>query len=219
MRLLANIISYVFHPIFLLIYILEILLLINPYIFGLSDERSKALFLIHNFISLVLIPIISILILKKLNIIKSLEMEDKAERVGPLIILGVIYVWMFVNYKNIRYVPLLFTSFILGSVFSIFAAFFINNFTKISLHTLGMGGFVCAIILIFTSFDQDIVAFELFGLYVAKIDYFVFIIAAILLAGLVGTSRLFLERHTQEQVYLGYLIGFLSQLIAYSIML
>ncbi len=201
----------------MLFYILEILISVNPYIFGSLDQKAKALFLIYNFISLVFIPLVSILILKKLKIIKSLEMESSSERIIPLIILGIVYIWLFINYKNASYVPLIFTSFVLGSVISVFAAFFINNFTKISLHTLGMGGFVSATILIAKSINYEITALDLFNLGMLKISYFTFTIITILLAGLVGTSRLYLGRHTKEQVYLGYLVGFLSQFLVFNI--
>jgi membrane-associated phospholipid phosphatase len=41
----------------------------------------------------------------------------------------------------------------------------------------------------------------------------VFLIA-LLLAGLTGTSRLYLKAHTPAQVYAGYFIGILTQFIA-----
>jgi membrane-associated phospholipid phosphatase len=44
----------------------------------------------------------------------------------------------------------------------------------------------------------------------------VLVFIALFFAGLVGTARLLLKAHSLNEVCLGYLIGILSQLIAFS---
>jgi membrane-associated phospholipid phosphatase len=42
----------------------------------------------------------------------------------------------------------------------------------------------------------------------------VLLIIGVVIAGLVGTARLALGAHDKVQIYAGYLVGFLSQLVA-----
>ncbi|MBK8663664.1 MAG: hypothetical protein IPN18_18460 [Ignavibacteriales bacterium] len=53
--------------------------------------------------------------------------------------------------------------------------------------------------------------------YNIEINLYLLILISIVIAGVVGSARLFLKAHTREQVYSGYLLGFLSQLIAFNI--
>ena len=218
MKLFSNIVSYLFHPLFALVYVLLLLMVINPYLFRIQDEKVKVIFFTYTVVSLLVIPLIAMLILKQLNIIKSFKMEDRMERVGPLIVIGIVYMWLYLNYKNTASVPVIFAVFLLGSVIAVFVSFFINSFTKISLHTVGMGGLVAAIFLMKYKFKYDIFFIEVpfLGAYMVNI-YFV-LLSAIVIAGMVGTARLYLKSHTLEQIYMGYMVGFLSQLIAFRVL-
>lgn len=216
MKFIANIISFVFHPLFILVYIMGMLMVINPYIFRIQDEQARVVFFVYTFVSLIVIPVVAIVILKQLNMIKSFRMEDKLERVGPLIVIGIAYLWLYINYKNTTSVPLLFTSFLLGSVFAVFVSFFINNFTKISLHTVGMGGLISAVIIMKYHLHYENFQLNIFS-YSFMIDVFLLLLVVIISGGLVGSVRLYLKSHSKDQIYLGYIVGFFTQLIAYNI--
>jgi len=219
MKFIASTISYIFHPLFVLLYILVLLISLNPYIFQMQDEKAKVIFFIYTFVSLIVIPVIAILILKQVNIIKSFSMEDKMERVGPLIIVGILYLWLYINFKNTASVPLIFSSLLLGSVISVFVSFFINNFTKISLHTVGMGGFIASILIMKYSLNYNYLSINLkdYGEY--SINTYFILLLVIILSGLVGTMRLYLKLHSKEQIYSGYILGFFAQLIAFNIVM
>lgn len=212
MRLVASILSYIFHPLFVIAYILGLLVVINPFVFKVQDEKAMVIFAVYTVVSLIIIPIVGILILKQVDIIKSFKMEDRTERIGPLLIVGILYLWLYINYKNTSSVPLAFSSFLLGGVISVFVSFFINNFTKISLHTAGMGGLVAAMLIIKYGLKNDTLSIWDFN-----VNTYLLILVSILLAGLIGTIRLYLKAHTKDEIYLGYIVGVLSQLIAYKI--
>jgi len=163
----------------------------------------------------VVLPLISILMMRFLGLLASLEMHDKMERVGPLIATGIFYLWLYVNIRSNSYLPTLYHVFVLGSTISLFVAFFINNFTKISLHTVGAGGLVFAFILLHQySYGQ----FEIYaGSSVFSISTIFIIALIVFIAGLIGASRMYLKAHNKEQLYLGYLVGILGQLFAYNI--
>lgn len=219
MKIIANIISYIFHPLFILVYIMGLALMFNPYMFQIADEKAKVTFYIYSIMSIVVMPLVVIVILKQVDIIKTWSMENRMERIGPLLIVGVLYLWLFINYKNTSSVPVIFTIFLLGSVISVFVSFFINNFTKISLHTVGMGGMVAAIIILRFSLNYETLSLNLpfFGSY--QINSYFVLLFSIILAGLVGTFRLYLGSHTKDQVYFGYIVGFLAQILAYKIVM
>lgn len=144
-------------------------------------------------------------------------MEDKTERIGPLIATGVFYLWLFVNMKDNSIIPSAFSFFVLGSTIGLFLALLLNSFTKISLHTIGMGGFLMGMILIryAYSYDNFFIHLPSGSLNVSTTTI---LLAVAIIAGLVGTSRLILKAHDEFDVYGGYLVGVFAQLIAYRIM-
>ena len=124
---------------------------------------------------------------------------------------------MFVNFKGNQAVPDLFVSFILGSVLAIFISFFINNFTKLSLHMVGMGGLILALILMKTQLDYNSLYIKIMDWFGMAISIDFLIIIAVLLAGLTASSRLYLKAHVPQEIYLGFFVGILTQLFAFNI--
>ncbi len=212
---LSKAISLVFHPLFVLFYLLIATFIVNPYLFSVQDPKSRNILLISVFMITVVLPLVSILMMRFLGLLTSLAMDDKMERVGPLIATGIFYLWLYVNIRSSTYLPTLFQVFVLGSTISLFLAFFINNFTKISLHTVGAGGLVIAFILLH-QYSYGEIEFKL-GSSVLSVSTFLLVIIVVLIAGCIGASRMFLNVHNKEQLYMGYLVGFLGQLFAYNI--
>lgn len=219
MKVASYIVSFIFHPLFILVYILGLLYLLNPYIFNEQNEREEIVFLTYTIVSVLIIPVVSVLLMKTLNIIKTFSMEDKMERVGPMIVVSIVYLWLFINFKNNTILPLVFAAVMLGSSISVLAAFFINNFTKISLHCVGMGAMVASLFLLKFKMQYGNIIINNSEDYNIEINLYLLILISIVLAGVVGSARLYLKAHTREQIYTGYLLGFLSQLIAFSIII
>jgi hypothetical protein len=89
-----------------------------------------------------------------------------------------------------------------GAGIAAFVAFFVNIFTKISLHSLGAGGLV--------------------GLTLAMVRYSTYdlriiLVVILIITGLTGSARLVLKAHTPTQVFLGYFAGFLGQFLAFTV--
>jgi len=215
LKTLSKTISLVFHPLFVLFYLLMATILVNPYLFSVQDPKSRNILVFSIFMITVVLPLISILMMRFLGLLTSLEMHNKMERVGPLIATGIFYLWLYVNIRSNTYLPTLFQVFVLGSTISLFLSFFINNFSKISLHTVGAGGLVVAFILLHQySYGE----FEIkIGGYVLNLSTFLIVAIIVFIAGCIGASRMYLNAHNKEQLYMGYLVGFLGQFIAYNI--
>lgn len=216
LRITAKIISMLFHPLLMPTYMLALLLLINPYLFGVSNiaEPAGKLLLLRVFLSTFFIPGVSVSLLRMLGFVDSLELQDKNERIAPYIITGVFYLWIFYNFLHNELIPTAYTTFVLGAVIGLFVAFFINIFTKISAHAVGMGGLIGMVIITMLLFSYETFTLQtsLFGTW--RLNMNMVLIIVILLAGLVGTSRLFLQAHEPRDLYGGYFVGFVTQFIA-----
>lgn len=219
LRMLARIISILFHPLLIVTYMLVLLLLINPYLFGVSrvgDQASKLLIL-QVFLSTFFIPAFAVAMLRFMGMIESMEMKTRQERIGPYIITGIFYLWMFRNFLDNSQIPTAFTSFMLGATIGLFLAFFINIFTKISAHAVGMGGLLGMVVITLLLFSYDTFSMNLpFGVF--EVSMSAVLAIAVLLAGLVGTARLLLQAHEPMDLYGGYLVGFSAQFIALRIL-
>lgn len=216
-RFFSRFLSILFHPLFLVTYLLLSLLLVNPYLFGVNDWQGQNKFLLLVFISTAFLPAVSILIMKGLGLIRSIQMESAKDRIGPYIATAIFYTWLFRNLLDNPEIPKVFISCVLGATLALFMDFVINNFSKISAHATGMGGFVSLAIILENSYNPGsfFIKTSMFGH--LQISMLLFLIAMILIAGAVCTARLFLRAHTFDQVAGGFLVGFCAQVIAYLI--
>lgn len=152
----ARLASFLFHPLLILTYTLVFLLAVNPYLFGvnhLSDPSSKLL-LLRVFLSSCFIPGVAILMLRFTGLLRSLEMPSPQDRIGPFVITGMFYLWLFRNFLDNGQIPPLFSSFTLGATITLFLAFLVNIFSKISVHAAGMGGLLGVIVLTLTLYPN-----------------------------------------------------------------
>jgi len=219
LKFIAHFISLISHPLLIPTYMLVLLMTINPYLFGMHDisERTSLDLLLRTFINTFFIPAFAIVIMKFQGLISSFQMEKKSERTGPYIISGMFYIWHFRNILDNTQVPLAFSSFILGATIALFLAFLLNVFTKVSAHATGMGGLLAMVIITMLQFSYDsfVVHFSFGSL---QLNMTIVLIATIMLAGIVGTARLYLKAHIPSDLYGGYLIGFVSQVFAFRLL-
>jgi len=81
---------------------------------------------------------------------------------------------------------------VLGAAISIFISWLINFKWKISIHMVGIGGLIGILIGISIRLGADLL---------------IPVLASVLLAGLLGSSRMRLGAHTESQVYAGLMLG------------
>lgn len=214
----AQIISILFHPLFVIGYVLAFLLMSQSYMFGFSSIKSQNLIIFSVVATAIMFPLISIVMMKTLGLISSFEMVDKKERIAPLIVTGLFYLWLYVNIRNNDLVPDAFSFFALGSTIAVFMALFLNSFTKISLHTIGMGGMTSGILFIIFRYSYGYMDISLPWIEATlRLSDRVVMIIVLIIGGIVGTARLALNAHKTDEIYGGYLIGILSQMIAFRI--
>ncbi len=216
LRFAAKTLSIIFHPLLMVTYMLVLLLLINPYMFGVSRIEDQWLMLIQVFLSTFFIPMLAVVMMYALEFIKSIEMHDRMDRVVPYISTSTFYVASYYYYLKTPGIPVAFQMFMLGVVISLFIAFFINNFSKISMHTTGVGGFLGMILITIFHFQlSDFPLETTFGFFRIKMTTVLFL--TLLICGLVGSSRLFLSAHHPSDLWGGYVVGLFGQVLAFNL--
>lgn len=219
LRGIARFISVLFHPLLMLTYMTLLLLVVTPFWFGTYRILDKVPLLLAIFFSSFVIPGIAVVMMRFLGLVQTIELRDKQERIGPYIVTAIFYLWLYINFRNDPGVPPAFPAFVLGSVIGLFLAFFINNFSKISAHAVGIGGLVGMLAILLSLGRFDPVLIRLGAVAVIQTSVATLLLISILVAGLVGTSRLLLKAHEPMDLYGGFLVGLAAQFIAFSILI
>jgi len=150
------------------------------------------------FISTAVLPALFILLMIKSGAATDLELSDRRERVVPyLIIITSLVSCIFFMHK--MRLPFWLISIMIGACIALLIALCINFFWKISAHSIGIGGLLGAVMGISS---------------IHMINPYIGFIILIMVAGLVGTARVYLKRHTPMQVYAGTALGFACTFIA-----
>ena len=188
---LAIALSYLAHPALIPMLGVAFILLLSPHYI------SSSVFLIvmlHVFLGTYFFPLVLALALKRMGLLSSLRMAEPSERKLPYITAGLFY---YITAHSLRDYPLpeAVTGYLLAGVVILAVALVLLSFTKISIHTAGMGAFV---------------ALTLFLSYYYGVDLLPVLIISLILTGLLATARLYLDAHTPFEVYSGFLIGMLS---------
>ena len=190
------------------------LLVVNPYQVGVYSILEQWKLVLFVFGATFIMPAFALLMMRSLNMVSSFRLEDKQERIGPYIITGIFYLWMFINFKNNQAIPLALSVAILGATIALFISLFVNHFSKISAHAVGMGGLVgmSAVNTLYFNYDTFTLNMGRTGAYEVSTNFLLLVM--LVLAGAVCTSRLLLKAHTSKQLYGGFAAGFLSQFIS-----
>lgn len=221
MKIAAQIISVVAHPLLMLTYMLLLLLLVNPYLFGVNsigDLESKKLILSVFFTSF-LLPAVAIFLMRKLDLISSLDMRNKQDRIGPFIVTGIFYLWVFQNVLRNNDMPTAFLIAVLGTTMGLFLCFLINLFFKISLHATGIGGYIGMVLIIMWLYSYGTFDMWLPFIGSCSVSINLVLVVSMLAAGLIGTARLGLGAHTSRELYAGFALGIICQYVALKILI
>ncbi|HNR07589.1 MAG TPA: hypothetical protein PKM27_09760 [Saprospiraceae bacterium] len=217
-RWLAILVSVVFHPLWWPSLGLYLLLVLNPFLFGVNEASARTSLLLQVFALTFVLPVFSIFLMRKLALINSYQLTERLDRIGPYMVTMIFYLWLYLSIRHDAAVPLVYNIFIFGALITLGLVFVSNLFFKISAHTSVMGGVVAMTWLTFNFFSHETFTVDLPGEGLASLSWYSALVWVLLLAGLVGTCRMFLRAHTLREIYLGYLAGFVSQWIAFKIL-
>lgn len=196
---LSKFLSLLFHPLGMPLVIYVLIRWIDPYyIAPVEADFFVFLLLIIN----IVMPAVSILIMIRFGILSSIDLRKREERWGPYLLVILYYV---LSYWALRsYGPLLPSevfSFVISVIVSLVISLVINRYWKISVHMLGQGGVFGSLISLNILHRSDVS---------------IFVILTLIMASLTAYSRLKLNAHTHAQVYAGFTLGFLCNLLVLS---
>ncbi len=203
MRTFAQVISWVFMPLFMPIYALLLVMFVpsnQDYLFNYDNLfwqplQFKTALLTMFGIFCILAPGVSFLLLKRSGIISSVQMDDKTERTAPIVVMMlyclVLYIMFIVKSDQVT-IPKFIFALPLSGVVVTAIYLIVNRWKKISIHAGAAGiltGFVLAYLL--TQTEYQLWVFTL----------------ALLLSGLIMSARLYLNKHTFSELIIGWMIG------------
>ena len=143
-----------------------------------------------------IVPLIFLNVLRHFNLVKDLNVEVREQRRLPYLFssfcCGVAAYYLYFT----CHAPQWFAMFMVGAAITMLVMAVINLWWKISAHMAGIGGVIA---LIYQIHVQGLSAFDMLWL----------LCLAIIVAGLLGTSRLVLRRHDIWQLLAGVAVGFL----------
>lgn len=198
-RVPAIILSWIFHPIFIPVYVIAFMVYLHPTYFAGFSQQAKQQTLLVVLLNMVFFPLLSIVLLKALGFIESIYLHTQRDRIIPYIACSIFYFWAYLVFKKQGIYPTVLPSFIFGVFLSCNAALMANIYQKISIHAMGVGGWLGFFL---------VVAFSQTMLMTWPVSM------VILIAGLVCTSRLLISDHTNKELYTGFFLGVICQFIA-----
>ncbi len=200
LRSLATLVSYLLHPLFIPTYIFWFLTWQFPYEFAGITVWQLKLRLFAVFWMTAFFPAFAVFLMARLKLIESMLLRTQKDRIIPFFVSMFFYWWMYYLSRNFTDQPIVLKFFYFGIFISTAVGVFLNNYMKISLHGIGAGGAVAAMILFAFYYQLNL------GLAIS---------ITVMLAGLISTCRLALGEHKQVEVYAGFLTGLFCQLFSY----
>lgn len=188
----SHLLSWVFVPLLMPVY--AAILAFNYSVLSFTGVGTRWMFALIIFIVNVAIPSVLVLILKKIGVVQDVGLNNRQERFFPYVIciLALIGTSLFLSFKG---APQWLVMFYMGAAAAGIVEVIINRWWKISVHAAGIAGIIALLsYLLIREFSMPGIQGWL--------------IASIAIAGLLGSARVWLGRHTVWQVLAGYAVGF-----------
>jgi len=158
-----------------------------------SPFRAKAIVVVMTFVATCVIPVIIIFLLSRTGVVKDPSLNNRSDRTVPYLLSSLCYFGVGIYYHFIN-APQWLSMFVAGGGVALIILGIVNRHWKISAHAAGMGGLVAMLFFLICS-----------GNSVEGMQWQ--FLVSVLLAGLVCTSRVVLQRHTLWQLAAGFLTG------------
>jgi hypothetical protein len=200
-RQLALLLSVVFQPLLMPSLVFGLLFFGVPQATSLPEAFKVRIFYLIVTATL-LIPMILMLGLRWSGYVKSLHFEEKGDRRIPFLLVTLFYVLItyFLKEKT-EFDPILWQGMgVITTAVALLTA--VTYFWKMSAHLTGIGGVLAVT--------------GILGFYFPSMTVAYFLVAFLVLGGVVASSRLYLDAHRPAEVYVGLLVGFVTCWIGFS---
>ncbi|MHA7130929.1 PA-phosphatase [Algoriphagus namhaensis] len=200
LRQFALIISVVFQPLLIPSLVYGLIFYVVPESSSIPDQvKDRLYFLIV--LSTLLIPMITIIGFRLSGTVKSLHMATLSERFIPFTVVCIYFgLTTYFLREKIEFDPVLWQS-LLVITLTIIGLTLVTFVWKMSAHMTGLGGLLAIIVVMSSLFPTFRALYYLLG--------------ALLLTGIVGSSRLYLNAHKPLEIYIGLVYGFIACYLGY----
>ena len=204
LKVLGKVVSYILHPLFIPLYVFIWLEWRFPIHFDDISARGLTFKTISVFLNTAFFPAFSVFLLRQLKFIDSIYLRTQKDRIIPYVITMIFYWWLWYLSRNFTDQPDVLRFFYFGIFLNTVFGLVINNFIKISMHSMGAGTLIAFAIITMAHYETFLGA-----------D----IMIITMLAGLICTSRLLLNQHSVAEIYMGLFVGVACQFLGYWIAL
>lgn len=195
-RKIANTLSWVLHPFLLPVYLMALLLTMTTFAFYSTNVKLYFMWVVALYA--IIIPFLTLGILRSLGRISDFRVDDRRERLLPLLIGTVCYVLCALTFAKIPSAIFL-RKFMVAAACCEAMCLVVSLRWKISLHLTGMGAIVALLVV------MNVVGVG---------NMLIPLSVAILCAGALASARLYLGCHNPRQVAAGFFGGFCVSLLA-----
>ena len=197
MKQFALFISSIFQPLLMPIYSVALLFVYSYFRYVYANHFFSLI--IPTVLFTFLIPGVLIYIMMRVGIITDLTLPKKSDRFGPYIVTMLSFGFMIYYFHNLG-LPTWFLMMLGASIIVMILATVITLWWKISAHMFGISSLVGGVMSV--------------CYFVEKTNPSYLFMLLFILVGMVGTSRIILRRHTPNQVYAGFLLGFVVSFVS-----
>jgi hypothetical protein len=192
-RVFSLIISVVLQPLVIPSLVFGLALFIVPEATAIPGSFKPRLFYLVALSTLV-IPMVTIFGLRLSGTLKSIHMADLKDRAIPFTITSIYYLLTVYFLRQVNELDPILWEVLAVITTAIVILTVVTFFWKMSAHMTGMGGLIAAVLVLGLRFPTFQPLYPLLG--------------SLVLTGLVGTVRLYLEAHKPIEIYIGLVFGF-----------
>jgi hypothetical protein len=192
---LSQVVSIVFHPVFMPLYGL-LIIYSAPTILSFIPLKIKRITLLLIVCNNIILPLSVALLLYSRGVIKTFFAREKHERTLLLSITMILYLVTTIMMLRLP-VPNLIKAYFVSTTLVTFVTLIVNQFWKLSLHSVAVGGLLILVCFMVYLFDVPIIWF---------------MAGMVFLSGLIMFSRLYNGDHKPVEVWTGFFAGAVSMI-------
>ncbi|MBN8577449.1 MAG: hypothetical protein KF775_00260 [Cyclobacteriaceae bacterium] len=193
MRVVAQLVSVIFHPLLFTTYLVLGLGLYFPSFLAIAPQNLRVM-TAFIFCFTFLLPVVNLIMFRMFGTISSYTLHSQSERVIPFIAIGLIYaVTAFLFFYKLPFSPA-FSFLMLLVAILVIAGVVLNFFLKVSIHALAVSGSVGMLLPLTKAVEEPHLLW--------------FTAGAMAIAGFVMAARLYLNAHTPREIWTGSVVGF-----------
>jgi hypothetical protein len=147
----------------------------------------------------VFFPLLVVALMRALGFNKSLLLKTQKERIVPYIASITFFFWTYYVFRNQPEVPRVLVNMCRGMFYATAAALVLNNYFKISMHGIAVGGLLGLLLVI---------------LFQGTLPGIMHLMVALLITILVALARKVVSDHQWFDIVAGIVLGMITQLLA-----